>query len=411
MPSLPRLTQRRLTLLLVAAALAVDYGDRSVVGAVGPELKHQFHLGNAGLGVVASAFAVVGALATVPAGALVDRMSRVRLLAVGLALWSAAMTLGGAAVTLSMFVGARMALGGLVAVARPAAASLVGDLYAPAERNRALSVVDAGELVGTGAGVVVAALAGALLSWRGVFWIVAAGGAALALAVRRLEEPRRREGGRRESLAEAFKIVLRTRTVVIVIVASCVGYFFFAGVRTFAVTFTAKRYGVSQSVADVLLLLVGAGAAAGLVAGGRIGDRLTESGRGGTRLVVAAAEFAAAAGFFAVALFVRPLALAVPLYVAGSATLTAASPMLDAIRLDVVAPDLWGRAESVRTTTQIAFEAAAPLGFGFVADSLGGTGGGRGLQLAFLVSLPLLLANGLILLLARRPLEREGRPR
>jgi predicted MFS family arabinose efflux permease len=408
-PRLPRLTRRRTTLLLVAAALAVDYGDRSVVGAVGPQLKAQFHLGNTGLGVVASAFAVVGAIATIPAGQLVDRWRRVRLLTIGLALWSAAMTVGGAAVTLPMFIGARVVLGALVAVARPAGASLVGDLYPPAERNRALSVIDAGELVGTGLGVVVAALVGAFLSWRGVFFVVAAAGAGLALFSRRVEEPERREGGRRESLLEAFRIVLATRTVVIVIVASCVGYFFFAGVRTFAVTFTVKHYGVSQSVADLLLLLLGLGAAAGLVVGGRVGDRLTESGRSGARLTVAAGEFAAAAGLFALALFVQPLALAMPLYVAGSATLTAASPMLDAIRLDVVAPDLWGRAESVRTTTQIAFEAVAPLGFGLVADAFGGSGGGRGLQLAFLVSLPLLLANGLILLLARKPLEREGR--
>jgi predicted MFS family arabinose efflux permease len=406
---LPRLTRQRSTLLLVAAALAVDYADRSVVGAVGPQLKTQFHLGNTGLGVVASAFALVGAIATVPAGALVDRVSRIRLLAAGLALWAGAMTVGGAAVTLWMFVGARMVLGALVAVARPAAASIVGDLYRPSERNKALSVVDAGELVGTGAGVVVAALVGAFLSWRAVFWIVAAAGAALAFSARRVEEPKRREAGERESLPETFKIVLSTRTVVIVIAASCVGYFFFAGVRTFAVTFTHKYYGVSQSVADLLLLLIGAGAAGGLVVGGRIGDRLTQADRSSTRLVVAAVEFAAAALLFAAALVVRPLVLAMPLYVAGSATLTAASPMLDAIRLDVVAPDMWGRAESVRTTTQIVFEAVAPLAFGLVADALGGSGGGRGLQLAFLVSLPLLLANGLILLLARGPLEREGR--
>lgn len=409
MSRLPRLTRQRSTLLLVAAALAVDYADRSVVGAVGPQLKTQFHLGNTGLGVVASAFALVGAIATVPAGALVDRVSRIRLLAAGLALWAGAMTVGGAAVTLWMFVGARMVLGALVAVARPAAASIVGDLYRPSERNKALSVVDAGELVGTGAGVVVAALVGAFLSWRAVFWIVAAAGAALAFSARRVEEPKRREAGERESLPETFKIVLSTRTVVIVIAASCVGYFFFAGVRTFAVTFTHKYYGVSQSVADLLLLLIGAGAAGGLVVGGRIGDRLTQAGRSSTRLVVAAVEFAAAALLFAAALVVRPLVLAMPLYVAGSATLTAASPMLDAIRLDVVAPDMWGRAESVRTTTQIVFEAVAPLAFGLVADALGGSGGGRGLQLAFLVSLPLLLANGLILLLARGPLEREGR--
>jgi predicted MFS family arabinose efflux permease len=406
---LPRLTQRRATLLLVAAALAVDYGDRSVIGAVGPQLKSQFHLGNTGLGLVASAFAVVGAIATVPAGALVDRWNRVRLLTIGLALWSAAMVVGGASVTLAMFLATRVVLGGLVAVARPAGASLVGDLYRPSERNRALSVIDAGELVGTGVGVVIAALVGALLSWRSVFWILAAIGAALAFLARRVREPKRTDAGRRESLAEAFRIVLTTRTVVIVIVASCVGYFFFAGVRTFAVTFAVKHYGVGQSVADLLLLLLGAGAAGGLVVGGRIGDRLTEQGRSGTRLVIAAAAFAAAAVLFAAALFVPRLWLAMPLYVAGSGMLTVASPMLDAIRLDVVAPDLWGRAESVRTTTQIVFEAVAPLGFGIVADSLGGSGGGRGLQLAFLVSLPLLLANGLILLLARKPLEHEGR--
>jgi predicted MFS family arabinose efflux permease len=149
------------------------------------------------------------------------------------------MTIGGAAVTLWMFVGARMMLGALVAVARPAAASLVGDLYPPSERNRALSVVDAGELVGTGVGVVIAALAGAFLSWRGGFWIVAAAGAGLAFFARRGEEPKRREGDKRQSLVEAFRVVLTTKTVVIVIVASCVGYFFFAGERTFAVTFTA----------------------------------------------------------------------------------------------------------------------------------------------------------------------------
>ena len=398
-----------MTLLLVAAALAVDYGDRSVVGAVGPQLKSQFHLGNTGLGLVASAFAVVGAVATVPAGAIVDRWNRVRLLTLGLGLWSAAMVVGGASVTLAMLLATRIVLGGLVAVARPAGASIVGDLYAPPERNKALSVIDAGELAGTGAGVVIAALVGALLSWRAVFWILAAFGAALVLFARRVREPKRTAAGRRASLAEAFRIVLATRTVVIVIVASCVGYFFFAGVRTFAVTFTVKHYGVGQSVADLLLLLLGAGAAGGLFVGGRIGDRLTATGRSGTRLVVAAAGFAAAAGLFAVALFVPKLWLAMPLYVVGSGTLTAASPMLDAIRLDVIAPDLWGRAESVRTTTQIVFEAVAPLGFGVVADSLGGSGGGRGLQLAFLVSLPLLLANGLVLLLARKPLRHEVR--
>jgi predicted MFS family arabinose efflux permease len=393
------------TLLLLSAALAVDYGDRSVVGAVGPKLKETFDLGNTGLGVIASAFAVVAAVATIPAGALVDRWNRMRLLTAALALWSLAMAAGGGAVALWMLIVARLALGALAAVARPAAASLIGDLYPPSRRSRAFGIVNAGELVGTGVGLAVAAAAGAFLSWRGVFWILAALGGGLAFVARGIPEPARTEDGSRHSLGEAFAIVLRTKTVLVIILASCVGYFFFAGVRTFAVTFAVRHYGVSQSAADGLLIIIGIGAAGGLLAGGRIGDALAAHRAARWRLYFAAAAFAAACLLYLAALFVHPLVLAMPLYVAGSAALSAASPSLDAIRLDVIAPDLWGRAESVRTTTQVLFEALAPLAFGIVSDAFGG--GGRGLQLAFLLSLPLLLANGVILIAARGPVERE----
>jgi predicted MFS family arabinose efflux permease len=405
-----RLTSgNRPTLLVLSAALAVDYADRSVVGALGPQLKAYFHLGNTGLGLLASTFAVVGSISTLPAGALVDRVNRVRMLRVALLLWAIAMVAAGGAVALWMLIAARVALGALTAVARPAAASLIGDLFRPARRNRALAVVDAGELVGTGVGLGVAAFAGTLLHWRSVFWILAALGAALMFGARWIEEPRRRDhhdGGRR-SFREAVREVLHTRTVLIVILAGSVGYFFFAGVRTFAVTFTVRRYGVSTSVADLLLLLVGVGAAVGILVGGRVGDRLSESSRHGARLVFAAGAFVGAVVLYLGGLLIPSLPLAMPLYVAGSASLSSASPVLDAIRIDVISPDVWGRAESVRTLSQIVFEAIAPLGFGAVADTFGG--GGRGLQLAFLLALPLLLGNGLILLLARGPLEEERR--
>lgn len=398
----------RPTLVVLAAALAVDYADRSVVGALGPQLKSTFHLSNAGLGLLASSFAVVASLATLPAGSLVDRHNRVRLLRIGLALWAVAMTIGGGAIALWMLIAARIALGSLTAVARPAAASMIGDLYRPAQRSRALAFVDAGELIGTGFGLAIAAFAGAFLHWRSVFWILAAIGAGLAWYARRIDEPKRRK--RRDasrSFRKAVHEVLHTRTVLVVILAGSVGYFFFAGVRTFAVTFTVHKYGVSQSVADLLLILVGVGAAAGIIVGGRIGDRLSKASHQGVRLVFAAGAFTAAVVLYAGALFIPSLAFAMPLFVVGSAALSSATPMLDAVRLDVISPDVWGRAESVRTLSQIVFEAIAPLGFGAVADLLGG--GGRGLQYAFLLALPLLLGNGLLLLLARDALERECR--
>jgi hypothetical protein len=45
---------------------------------------------------------------------------------------------------------------------------------------------------------------------------------------------------------------------------------------------------------------------------------------------------------------------------------------LDAVRLDVVHAQLWGRAERARNVLLIASEAGAPLIFGYLADTVGG---------------------------------------
>jgi hypothetical protein len=95
-----------------------------------------------------------------------------------------------------------------------------------------------------------------------------------------------------------------------------------------------------------------------------------------------------------------------PLLVLGAAALVAPNPPLDAIRLDVVHPSLWGRAESVRTILRSGAEALAPIAFGFLADNVAG-GGHRGLQLTMLIMLAALLANGVILAFATRSYARD----
>jgi predicted MFS family arabinose efflux permease len=317
------------------------------------------------------------------------------------------MVFGGAATSFAMLLISRVALGGLVAVARPAASSLVGDLYDQNMRSRALGWIDAGALIGTGAGVLIAASFGSLLTWRSAFWLLAAAGVVVGLGFRGQPEPARTgDHEERIPLHTAFRRVLATRTIMIVILSGAIGDFFFAGVRTFAVTFTVHRYDVRQFVADLMLLAVGAGGLLGVLLGGRIGDRVLESRSHGARVVVAAASFVVAAALFAPALLMSSLAAAMPLYFAGSAALALSTPVLDAIRVDVMPPNLRGRAESVRTMVQIGLEAAAPLLFGVVADAIGG-GHGRGLQFTFLIALGTLVASGLALLPARRYYESE----
>jgi predicted MFS family arabinose efflux permease len=193
---------------------------------------------------------------------------------------------------------------------------------------------------------------------------------------------------------------------VIVIVSVACGYFFFAAVRTFGVIFITHAYGVGRSAADLLLLLVGIGALAGMLAGGPIGDALVRRGHLNGRIVVSSYSYLVAAAAFVPVVLTSSLALAIPCALLGSAALVAPAAPLDAVRLDVVHPQVWGRAEATRNVVQIGAEASAPFVVGVLSEQLAG-GGGAGLRATFLVTLGLLVAGALLLQLARRTYPRE----
>jgi hypothetical protein len=98
--------------------------------------------------------------------------------------------------------------------------------------------------------------------------------------------------------------------------------------------------------------------------------------------------------------------IALPALTIGAAGMAAPNPPLDAVRLDVIVPQLWGRAQSVRTLARTIAEAAGPIGLGALADHLGG-GGVRGVQLTLLLLLPALAANGVLLVFATRTYPRD----
>lgn len=84
-----------------------------------------------------------------------------------------------------------------------------------------------------------------------------------------------------------------------------------------------------------------------------------------------------------------------PLLVVGAAALTAALAPIDAARLDIVHPRLWGRGEAGRMALRAAFEGGAPLLFGVMSVWLGG--GTVGLKWTFLIMLlPMLIAAGFV---------------
>jgi MFS family permease len=216
------------------------------------------------------------------------------------------------------------------------------------------------------------------------------------------------------SLVRATRYVLSITTNRWLIVASALGYFFFAGMRTFALVFVRGHFSLGQPTATAVLFVAGLGSLAGVLLAGRVADRLVRRGKLDARVLVGAIAYLAAAGLLVPSLLVSEVVVAVPLLALAAAALSAPNPPLDAARLDIVPARLWGRAEGVRTLLRQTAQAGAPILFGVVADVLAGGGGAfvsqqhvsaattRGLQYAFLIMLVPLVLNGVSLLAARQ---------
>jgi predicted MFS family arabinose efflux permease len=439
---------RTMVVVLFACVLALESADLAAVGAAGPQLKSSLHISNTQLGLLAAISTFVGALATVPVGALTDRVRRVSLLAAAVGLWGLAMVLSAASQGYGWLLLSRLALGAVTAAAGPAVASLTGDFFPASERAKIYGYILCGELVGAGFGFVVSGSVAGALSWRWAFALLALPAAVLAFVIwRRLPEPTRggqsrsgadspkggvarravakeevapvrehvlRRDPARMPLADAVRYVLSIRTNLWLIAASSIGYFFFAGMRTFALVFVRGHFSLPQGTATVVLFLAGVGSLTGVLVTGRLADRLIRQGRLTARVLVPAICYLAAPVLLAPSLLVGSVGVAVPLLVLAGAALAGPNPPLDAARLDLMPSGLWGRAEGVRTLVRQTAQAAAPVAFGLLADALGGGGsafgsGGHvsaatadGLDYAFLIMLLPLALNGGALLVARR---------
>jgi MFS family permease len=182
---------RTRAIVLFACVLALDTADLASLGAVAGQLKPALRLSNTQLGVLAAMPSLVAAATTLPLGMLADRVRRVPVLTIAIAVWAVAMVLSGASGSFQQLLAVRALLGASAAASAPLVASLVGDLFWPGERGRVYGYVLAGQLVGSGFGLIAAGnVAGA--SWRAAFWLLALASAAVALAIwRLLPEPAR----------------------------------------------------------------------------------------------------------------------------------------------------------------------------------------------------------------------------
>jgi MFS family permease len=200
-----------LSILFVVYVL--NFIDRQVISILAEDIKRDLNLRDEDLGFLyGTAFGVFYALFGIPLGRLADNWHRVRLISIGLALWSTMTVLSGLSRTGGHLAAARIGVGIGEATASPSAYSLISDYFPKRLRGTALSIYSAGIYVGAGislfiGGLIVQGWNGAypnggpfgLVGWQAAFMAVGLPGIVVALLIATLREPVR---GLSEGLAQ-----------------------------------------------------------------------------------------------------------------------------------------------------------------------------------------------------------------
>lgn len=180
---------RTFVLLLLTLVYGFNFIDRQIVGILAPWIQADLGLTNTQLGLlVGLAFAAFYTIMGIPLAFLADRMNRVTLLSIALAVWSGFTALTGYAQNFMHIALARVGVGIGEAGGSPPSHSMISDFYGKEERAGALGVYSLGIPLGImSAYFLTAALLGTdpnNVNWRRVFIILGITGITLAVIVK-----------------------------------------------------------------------------------------------------------------------------------------------------------------------------------------------------------------------------------
>ncbi len=181
----------RTALILLTALNLLNYIDRNVLFAVQPLVQDEFHLTKAQIGYLTSAFLGFYMVAAPFVGPLADRYSRKLIIFLGATFWSALTLLTAVTHTYTELLIRHTLVGVGEATFVTIAPTFVADLFAEEKRGRILGVFYLAIPVGSAAGYLLGGYLAPHHGWRFPFYIAAAPGFVLALAVLFLREPER----------------------------------------------------------------------------------------------------------------------------------------------------------------------------------------------------------------------------
>lgn len=285
-------SRRRMMLFMLCFIYSLNYLDRQIIVILQEPIKADFDLQDWHLGLLTgAAFGFFYTIMGVPIAHIVDKgVSRVRLIAALLALWSAMTAVCGVTRSYAQFFVARMGVGLAESGFTPASHALISDLYPATERPRALAVLSIGVPIGVMVGLSVGGLVAHFANWRVALFVAGAPGILAALifwfvareplrgAMDRLRDAQARKV---EAIAmiPALQMLGRRISFVHVIVGTAVTTFVEMAMMSWMPSYLIRMHGLALSEVGLSMgLIAGAGGIIGTMFGGWQATRL---GRGG----------------------------------------------------------------------------------------------------------------------------------
>jgi MFS transporter, Spinster family, sphingosine-1-phosphate transporter len=373
------------TALIVLTALnLLNYADRNVLFAVQPLVQDEFHLSNAQIGYLTSAFLAFYMIAAPFVGPLADRYSRKLIIVLGAIFWSGLTLLTAVTHTYTELLVRHTLVGIGEATFVTIAPTFVADLFSEEKRGRILGVFYLAIPVGSAAGYLLGGNLAPHYGWRFPFYIAAAPGFLLALAVLFLKEPAR---GQFDSVKETAKPGTFWATITGLarnpaFLTSTLGMaamtFSLGGIQVWIPKFLYSERGYTLAAANfsfgIIIVIDGIVAA---LAGGWLGDYLLPRMKS-SYYMVSAASMLLGVPVMIVALFVRGPLMVPAIAVAAFFLLFNTAP-LNAAVINSVGAHIRATAIAVNIfVIHILGDVPSPTMMGLVADK-------RSLQAAFIL--------------------------
>jgi MFS family permease len=283
----------RFALCVLFGINALNFYDRQILAAVMEPIRKEWLLTDSAMGMLGTAFTLLYAAVGVPLGRLADNWARNRLLSIGVTVWSLLTSASGIAWNYSSLFITRLGVGVGEASCAPAANSLIGDLYPPGQRARALSLFMLGLPIGLFLSYWLSGRIAHAYGWRAAFYFACLPGLILAVLSLRITEPPRgaaetaRCAGQRRQ-GSPYSLVLGMPTMLWIIVSGALHNFNMYAVNSFLTAFLIRYHHLALKEASFTSAVVlGAVGVLGLLGGGWAVDRLGKVRPEGRLLVTA----------------------------------------------------------------------------------------------------------------------------